>query len=620
MSVKSLTFKIVFVGALLIVLFSYQGLQAQSTIVGKISDQNNEPIPYAHVRLENTNIGTISNSSGAFKLVVPSESKYKRLIISSMGYITARISWDSKYQNISLQEDVNLLSKVIIVSKDYAKELVEKAIEAIPNNYPASSERHTGFLRESTTWENKKKPIYIAETVIESIKEGYGKKYRSGDVKVLEFRKYESTSLDSLDLRIYAGSHHIHRFDIVSRRDAFLSKPDGYSYRITDTLRQNGNNIFKVLIEQNDENSAHIYIEEGTYAIVRADITLNSNFGGIMAGREFFKYTVTYERGEDKKWRFMNSYYKTAFKQQGKILNLTSEYVTTDVSQDSTTIPYLERIGFSEILLDDTTQYNSDFWSDYTIIAPDNLSESLFRSIDYTIRDKDDKRSDGIPKFIKRMSMEIGLSWTQLDIAATTVNYTNSPIAIQQSDEEGTKNSIVLASTLFYEITPYFVVGYANESKITRTGTTSNDLLVAGKFNLNPKGRPIRISPRFHFGYQEIETFLEQIELQEDVRIDGRRINEGTVNTFLSERGFRFKTVLGLSVEQSKRVSFLIAAGYTIPLNTKQGLVFREGFTSTVFPRKVFVENGQENLAIQTNQDNIIANTLNIQAGIVYRF
>ncbi|MGR7812077.1 carboxypeptidase-like regulatory domain-containing protein [Lacinutrix undariae] len=603
----------------LLFLFSFQCIVAQSIISGKIVDSNNEPIPFAHIRLENTNIGTISNDIGVFKLVVHIENKNKLLIISSLGYKTEKITLNDEYQTITLTEDVTQLNEVVIVSKDYAKELIEKAINEIPNNYPIADERHTGFFRETTTWENEKKPIYINEAVIDAIKEDYTGRNRSGDVKLVELRKYESEELDSLNFRIYAGSHHIHRFDIVARREAFLSNPKAYKYKIIDTLRQNEKDIYKILVEKKNENSAYVYIQEETFAIVKADIKLNSDFGNL-GNREFFNFTVTYEQGEDKRWRFMNSYYKTAFKKQGKILNLTSEYVTTDIKPSNTKIPYLERLQFSEILLDETKEYNPDFWNNYTIISPNEISESLFKSIDYTKVEKEKKQSDNIPDFVKRMSFEIGLTWTALDIADNSINYNNSIINIQQNNNAINKGSVSFSISIFYAVTPNLLIGYANESKISRTGINSNDFVIAGKFNLNPNGRPINISPRLHFGYQELDYYLKQFDLEEDIEIDGKEINSEKVSLFLSQRGFRVKPGLVLSIESSKNVSFLISTSYNLHLNQKNGLVFREKGEAGLFPRKIFLENGQENLSIETNQESLFENTISINAGIAFRF
>lgn len=602
----------------LLFLFSFQSILAQSIISGKIVDSHSNPIPFAHIRLENTNIGTISNDIGVFKLVVHIENKNKRLIISSIGYKTEKINLNDEYQTVTLFEDVTQLNEVVIVSKDYAKELIEKAILAIPNNYPTSDERHTGFFRETTTWENEKKPIYINEAVIDAIKGDYTKGNRSGDVKLIELRKYESVELDSLNVRIHAGSHHIHRFDIVARREAFLSSPEDYKYSIIDTLRQNEKDIYKIFVEKKNENSAHVYIQEETFAIVKADISLTSDFGNL-GSREFFNFTVTYQQGEDKRWRFRNSYYKTAFKKQGKTLNLTSEYVSTDIKPNTAKIPYLERLQFSEILLDDTKEYNPDFWNNYTIISPNEISESLFKSIDYTKVEKEKKQSDNMTDFVNRVSFENGLTWTALSMASSAINYSNSVINIQQNNDATNKGAVGFSISIFYAATPNLLIGYANESKISRTGINSNDFVIAGKFNLNPNGRPINISPRLHFGYQELDYYLKQFNLEEDIEVDRKEINSEKVNIYLSQKGFRVKPSLVLSIENSKHVSFSISTSYNMHLNQKNGLMFREKGKNMLFSKKIFLENGQENLSIDTNQEDLFKNMISINVGIAFR-
>ncbi|GGD23564.1 hypothetical protein GCM10011368_27050 [Hyunsoonleella pacifica] len=593
---------------------------AQSTISGKIVNPNNEPIPFVHIRIENTNIGTISNDIGVFKLVVNIKNKNKRLIISALGYNTEKITLKDSYRTITLTEDITQLNEVIIVAKDYAKELIKKAINAIPNNYPKTNERHTGFFRETTTWKNKEKPIYIAETVIEAIKEDYSKKNRSGDIKLIEFRKYESDALDTLNYRIHGGSHHIHRFDIVARRDFFLSNPEDYRYKVVDTLRHKGKEVYKVFVKMKNKNSAHVYIQEETFAIVKADIKLTSNFEILDFNRQFLNFTVAYEQSEDKLWRFSNSYYTTAFKKRGKLLNLTSEYVTTNIIPNKTDIPYLERHQFSEILLNETKKYDPNFWNNYTIISPNEMSESLFQSIDYSTKVGAKKQSNNLITFLKKISYEIGLTWTPFYIASNNINYTNSIIDIQQNNGAINRGSVSYTTSIFYTVKPHFLIGYTNESKISKTGTTSNDFVIAGNFNLNPDGRPIYISPRLNLGHQKLDYFLEQFNLEEDIKINRKRINSEKVDAFLSQRGFRLKPSLILAFEKSKCISFLISTSFNLSLNNKNGLMFRERGKFLLFPRKVFVENGQDNLLIQTNQKNLFENTISLNAGIAFKF
>lgn len=608
----------------LLLFFSFQCVLSQTSISGKIIDTNNNPIPFSHIRIENTNRGTISNNSGVFKLALNNGDNNRRLIISSIGFKTKKVKLSDEVQTIILSKDITQLKEVVVVANDnsidFAKELIKKAINAIPKNYPTKSERHTGFFRETTTWEeNEKEPIYIAEAVIEAIKEDYSKRKRAGDVKLIEFRKYKSSEIDSLNFRIYAGSHHIHRFDIVSRREAFLSNPERYKYQIIDTLQQNGKEIYEVLVEKENENTAHIYIQDETFAIIKADIKLSSNLGKVGANREFFNFTVVYDQSEDKLWRFSNSYYTTAFIKQGRLLNLTSEYVTTNIETNQTKIPYKERLQFSEILLDETKEYNPNFWDNYTIISPNEISESLFKSIDYSVNEDIENQSD-IPSFIKKMSFETGLTWTAIDIATNNISYTNSLINIQQSNGPINKGSISYFASVFYAIKPHFLIGYVNESKISKTGITSNDIIIASNFDLNPNGRPINISPRLHFGYQRLDYFLKEFELEDDIKIDGKRINSDMVDTFLSQRGFRLKPNLVFSIEQSKRLSFFASFAYNLQFNSQNGLVFSEKGSNSFFPRKVFLKNGEENLSITSNKENIFENTISISAGFVFRF
>ncbi|WP_026753428.1 hypothetical protein [Sediminibacter sp. Hel_I_10] len=204
-------------------------------------------------------------------------------------------------------------------------------------------------------------------------------------------------------------------------------------------------------------------------------------------------------------------------------------------------------------------------------------------------------------------------------MASNTIDYNNSVIDIQQNNRANKRGSVSFAISIFYAVKPHFMIGYANESKISRTGINSHDVVIAGKFNLNTNGRPINISPRLHFGYQELDYYLQQFNLEDDIEIDGNEIKSEKVNVFLSQRGFRVKPGLVLSVESSKHVSFLISKSYNLHLNQKNGLVFREKGESEKFRRKIFLENGQENLSIESNQKRLFENTISINLGIAFR-
>jgi hypothetical protein len=62
---------------------------AQTKVSGIVTDENNEPIPYANVYFKNSSEGLITNEDGRFYL--ESEKTYPVLVVSFIGYKTQEI-------------------------------------------------------------------------------------------------------------------------------------------------------------------------------------------------------------------------------------------------------------------------------------------------------------------------------------------------------------------------------------------------------------------------------------------------------------------------------------------------------------------------------------------------
>ena len=69
-------------------LFSRQ-LLAQSTVTGKITDPNGQPIPGATIKIKNAKAGTIAGSNGTFTINAAGSAT---LVVSAVGYETMEIS------------------------------------------------------------------------------------------------------------------------------------------------------------------------------------------------------------------------------------------------------------------------------------------------------------------------------------------------------------------------------------------------------------------------------------------------------------------------------------------------------------------------------------------------
>ncbi len=592
------------------------------SVQGRIVDEQNNALPLVHLRFEGTRIGTVSNNKGEFKLVCASETIRKRLIVSSMGYVTKKMIASEGFNKIILTEDITQLQAVTLFSRDYGRELVESAIRAIPNNYSRDKERHRGFLREITSWDqDPEKPIYIAEAVLESIKRPYDKKQRSGDVKLIELRKYEGSLLDSLHTRIVGGTHHVHRFDVVQRREGVLGNPVGYTYKIKDTLRQHDKEVYQVYFKKKGRLSGNLFIMDSTFAIVKAEYNYHSFFEITGHNRQFLDFTTTYELGDDQLWRFKSSHYETAFKRKGKQLNLTSTYITTSIETDSTDIPYMERIQFNDIFLHEQKEYHPDFWDNYTIIQPNKNYEKLFKSADNSKGKETQKsRFNKLFNILQRLSLEVDFTYLPIESAPYNIAFPNQALTVQHSSPTNSvRNTLGVTSTFLYELSDNFHIGYAGESKIFRTGITAHDVSLSKTFNLNPNGRPITIAPRIKLGYQQFDWFIDTFNASSDFSLNGKSFDSDRNAVFLSQRGFRVQPSLKLSIEKSHKLHYFIAAGYNVQFNTKTGLLIKERDGFFLFRKKAFIERGDENLSIEP-VDNLLMNTIGISAGIAFHF
>jgi hypothetical protein len=126
---------------------------AQIELKGKIVDQGTLlPLEYASIYIQNTAIGTVSNSDGKFLLVVPNEYATDTVIISSIGYKSFKTPVDefNGEFEIDLQEDIASLDEIVLIAETRPKtgnDIVLKALEKLPVNMPDQPYMEKGFLR-----------------------------------------------------------------------------------------------------------------------------------------------------------------------------------------------------------------------------------------------------------------------------------------------------------------------------------------------------------------------------------------------------------------------------------------------------------------------------------------
>lgn len=120
------------VGLVIILLISCYYLSAQN-LKGTVTDNNNIPVPYAHIFIKNSDIGTTTDDKGNYNIHLR-EGNYE-LVISSLGYKTINIPIiiynKDLTKNILLETSSVELEQVIIKAnrRDPAYEIIQSAIK-----------------------------------------------------------------------------------------------------------------------------------------------------------------------------------------------------------------------------------------------------------------------------------------------------------------------------------------------------------------------------------------------------------------------------------------------------------------------------------------------------------
>ncbi|MEM9895047.1 MAG: carboxypeptidase-like regulatory domain-containing protein [Bacteroidota bacterium] len=593
-------------------------LNAQTLYKGQTLDTENQPVPFVHIQLKGQYTGTISNVDGNFQLLLPvGFPKNPIVIVSSIGYVSREITLTENFNTIRLAEDVTNLGEVVVVPTDRARLLMEEVIKKIPDNYPSTDEKHTGFYRELAYWDSlRTQSVYAVEMVLDSYKKSYAKPVKTGKVKLLEGRRYEDETLDSLKNRFYAGAHDAHNLDFVAKRAGPLSKPDKYDFQLVDTVKNNGKRIFELEYKKKEKVLGKIFIEDSSLAIIRYE----SLAFYPESDRIYRDYTVDYTSNEGI-WRLSNIAYNTAFGLAYGRIYLYTEYVSTDVSEEIEKLPYLEQFQYQDVVLDNTGAYDSTFWNNYNIIAPEKGVEELFASQKQLPQDQEAPTYEGINRRLEifsRLRSSFSINAAFVTVAEQKITYQNDAFTVDEALKEKLQPAIFIATAVQYEIRDDLYIGFRSTIPITTTVINAFDLELIREFNLNKKGRPISFSPGFSFGYLATSKKLRDVSAEGNFSVRGTEFDSGEANLFLQQRAFRIKPTLSVGVEISRKIQLALTSGLNINLAEATGLYFDESDQFFLKQKARFLRNGNESLNISNNQP--LLNRWNAAFQVFWRF
>ncbi len=270
---------------------------AQTEISGKVVDfATFQPIDNASIYIQNSTIGTVSNSDGRFLLSVPSEMQVDTLVISSIGYKsfkTTLADFDGA-NDVFLEEDIAALDEVLLIAETRPKtgnDIILRAIAELSDNLPEQPYLQKVFLRHKER--NKKEFKWLIESALTVYDSGYGATNRI-QVNVDEMRKsYDLRDVDSLFAYSSYLRYHTNAMNVSAKklnRDTIATASLLRAIKWNDTRVNGLNNIFKgkLNLVRNAPNSSSLF---GDDMLSTHQFTLDTVL--VENGRKLYKIKIS---------------------------------------------------------------------------------------------------------------------------------------------------------------------------------------------------------------------------------------------------------------------------------------------------------------------------------------
>lgn len=244
----------------------------------------NAPIPYATVRLTGKATTTMTNEKGRFLFKVPVAGKGDSVTVTHVGFTPVTLPWqtaDTGILTIVLNQSPGQLTAVEVRPPNPLA-LIRKAIEKIPENYPDSLFRLTGFYR--TDGKKDKRVIDLSEAVFHIYNDGYQGK--NNQFQLVRSREYKDLTAFNGSDKVSMGHNpnEIMGFDFernlnkweLARKDA--AKEFNFNYK--GLVDYNGKEAYLITFEvrpgvKKALNDGRLYLDADDLAFLELDQQLN---------------------------------------------------------------------------------------------------------------------------------------------------------------------------------------------------------------------------------------------------------------------------------------------------------------------------------------------------------
>ena len=386
-------------------------------------------VAFAHVRVDGTSIGTVSNIEGEFILHVNDSVMEQNIIISCIGYKTKSIKISdliSSANPIYLAVDVVFLNEVIILGskEDTIGVFLNKVIEKVKYNYPQDDFFLQGFFRQIS--QNADSASRLVEAAIDIQDPGYSKNKEKIRIRVNAFRKsndYINYSWTISLVKLFSGTVNQlienYSIDFIRSERKLIKEKSilGYILRLDSIIGKDGDKIACISYNSDPNKSGPYFI--GTIFVNLADLAIVRMEYAWAAhptfkfprqdlvfyqGKYRFKHRVEYQKVGSKYYPLLISVFEPVDGVTGDFNKLQYRESTILINQIFSNKKEYSKIRRRETELADTDiyekkmPYDIEFWSTYNIVLvnplknKDRFSLEFEESLDTQFRKNGSKR------------------------------------------------------------------------------------------------------------------------------------------------------------------------------------------------------------------------------------
>ena len=590
-------------GIILFVYLGYETALKAQYIYGQVVDSKNaNPLAKASIRI-NTK-GTLSDNNGHFKISISEFNTInkQKIHISYIGYKTQEIPihLNNKPIIVQLEENAKNLNEVIVSSS--ARSLVEEAIRKIPENYTDHPYTLRGILSE-TNRQKKDEILYELKAIIAGKMEPYSNQKKEVDVKIDAIERRNQVDLDTITFVKWGGTAKvIEYFDFVRQREKVfdLKQTKKYRYFIEDIIEKNGRPTYKINVSKlskKKEMLGYIHLDQESLAFENIQF-FKSNEDSLPSKSLSRKKTMS--TAIHTQYRLINTkWYLSEIKVSLEEIYLSiPTYINVNflaIEYDSTNIlnlKYQEKYQNVELLSDYVNKGNADQRTKLQTKIPHPYHYYLqFDTLGYLkkpiFESKESTSERNFKRFFKKMpkiNIEVGLSTNlqqstmQPEIHSSLINL---PYGFAISKDQFLRQHFPIISNFGIHIVLWknLEVGFNSKLSlpfISRQSENFINSMIAYRFLLNKKHRPISISPNLHYGTLKILKKMDDITCtQQQSELLG--LNDEKLAIALESRVNLCTLGLQFGIELNKKKYLELGISYNIPTsNSREFWVFKE--------------------------------------------